>query len=93
MAASVEPREDQMVHGEGKAEQLEGPPEGQGVTILSCWHRGQSGACNAVLWGTPDRAVCSAFLFSWGRDADRSSFEPQQPHAHTGCGQYQPKNT
>lgn len=44
MAASVEPREDQMVHGEEKAEQLEGLPEGQGVTILSCWHRGQSGA-------------------------------------------------
>ena len=40
----VEPREDQTARGEGRAERLEDPPEGQGLTILSCWHRGQTGA-------------------------------------------------
>lgn len=69
VAASVEPREDQMA-GDGRAEQLEEPPEGSELTVLSRWRMGQARAGDAVLRGTPGRAIRSAFLFSWGRDAD-----------------------
>lgn len=70
VAASVEPREDQTARDEGRAEQLEDPPEGPELTVLSRWHMGQARAGDAVLRGTPGRAIRSAFLFSWGRDAD-----------------------
>jgi len=44
MAVSVELGEDQTARGEERAERLEDPPEGPGLTILSSWRMGQTGA-------------------------------------------------